>query len=112
MEVAGWPSFDGLKSDLAHALVAVTLPATSDLIAQNIGESLIKNFKCDLSILISDTHGRALRRGAINVAIGSYNFSVIDDARERKDIFGYNFFQPGGATSIKGYFIDQQHFSK
>ncbi|GAH34764.1 unnamed protein product, partial [marine sediment metagenome] len=26
---------------------------------------------------------------AINVAIGSYNFSVIDDAKGREDIFGF-----------------------
>ncbi|MCK4844458.1 MAG: coenzyme F420-0:L-glutamate ligase, partial [Candidatus Heimdallarchaeota archaeon] len=30
-----------------------------------------------------------LRRGAINIAIGSFNFSVMDNARGRKDIFGY-----------------------
>jgi len=68
---------------------AVTLPRDPDLSAKKIGEKLSSYFGCDISVLISDTHGRALRRGAINVAIGSYNFSVIDDARNREDIFGY-----------------------
>ena len=68
---------------------AVTLPDDSNKSAKKIYKKLTKHLKKDLSIIISDTHGRALRRGAINVAIGSYNFPVIDDARGRKDIFGY-----------------------
>lgn len=68
---------------------AVTLPKDSNASAVSIGKKLSKQFQKNLSILISDTHGRALRRGAINVAIGSYNFSVIDDVKGREDIFGY-----------------------
>ena len=68
---------------------AVTLPIDSSKSATFIGKKLSETFQKDLSLLIADTHGRALRRGAINVAIGSYNFSVIDDAKGREDIFGY-----------------------
>jgi len=68
---------------------AVSLPKDSNYSARKIGEKLSANFKRKISVLISDTHGRALRRGAINIAIGSYNFSVIDDAIGREDIFGY-----------------------
>jgi coenzyme F420-0:L-glutamate ligase/coenzyme F420-1:gamma-L-glutamate ligase len=68
---------------------AVTLPDDSDKSALKIHQTLTKYLKRDISVIISDTHGRALRRGAINVAIGSHNFPVIDDARGRKDIFGY-----------------------
>lgn len=68
---------------------AVTLPEDSDKSASKIGKKLQKAFGKNLSVLISDTHGRALRRGAINIAIGSFNFSVIDDAIGREDIFGY-----------------------
>lgn len=68
---------------------AVTLPEDSDESALKIGKKLKKIFGKNFSVLISDTHGRALRRGAINVAIGSFNFSVIDDAIGREDIFGY-----------------------
>lgn len=73
----------------AHPNCAVTLPEDSSISARYIGEKLVKHYKKNISILISDTHGRALRRGAVNVAIGSYNFSVIDDAIGRKDLFGY-----------------------
>ncbi|MCK5303781.1 MAG: coenzyme F420-0:L-glutamate ligase [Candidatus Heimdallarchaeota archaeon] len=68
---------------------AVTLPIDSSKSATFIGKKLSETYQKDLSLLIADTHGRALRRGAINVAIGSYNFSVIDDAKGRVDIFGY-----------------------
>ncbi len=68
---------------------AVTLPIDSSKSATFIGKKLSETFQKNLSLLIADTHGRTLRRGAINVAIGSYNFSVIDDAKGREDIFGY-----------------------
>jgi len=68
---------------------AVTLPLDSMASAEKIGRILVKKTTKKISIIISDTHGRALRRGAINVAIGAYEFPVIDDARGRKDIFGY-----------------------
>ena len=68
---------------------AVLLPDDSSKSAKRIGEIIEKEMGINISILVSDTHGRALRRGAINVAIGSYNFAVIDDAKGRKDLFGY-----------------------
>ena len=67
---------------------AVTLPTDPEKTARKIGVYLKSRLKKTISVLISDTHGRALRRGAINIAIGSYNFSVIDEARGRRDIFG------------------------
>ena len=68
---------------------AVSLPIDSNHSAYEIGKKLSEHYNKKISVLISDTHGRALRRGAINIAIGSYNFSVIDDAIGREDIFGY-----------------------
>lgn len=68
---------------------AVTLPTDPNVSAKRICNALSDKTSKSLSVIISDTHGRALRRGAINVAVGAYNFPVIDDARGRKDIFGY-----------------------
>ncbi|NPD89779.1 MAG: coenzyme F420-0:L-glutamate ligase [Asgard group archaeon] len=68
---------------------AVTLPIDSNKSAEIIGKKLSIHFDKNISVIISDTHGRALRRGAINVAIGSYNFSVLDNVVGREDIFGY-----------------------
>jgi coenzyme F420-0:L-glutamate ligase/coenzyme F420-1:gamma-L-glutamate ligase len=68
---------------------AITLPEDSDKSAEEIGRIIEEYSEKKISVLISDTHGRALRRGAINIAVGSYNFSVIDDAIGREDIYGY-----------------------
>ena len=67
---------------------AISLPSDPDKSAKEIGTQLQRKYKKNISVVISDTHGRALRRGAINIAIGAYNFAVIDDARGRKDVFG------------------------
>jgi len=44
---------------------------------------------CNVGIIISDTHGRPLRRGEINVAIGVAGIKPIRDRRGEKDLFGY-----------------------
>ncbi|HDM89508.1 MAG TPA: F420-0--gamma-glutamyl ligase, partial [Candidatus Bathyarchaeota archaeon] len=43
----------------------------------------------DVAVIISDTHGRALRRGQINVAIGVAGIKAIRDRRNERDLFGY-----------------------
>jgi len=43
----------------------------------------------DVAVIISDTHGRALRRGEINVAIGIAGMKPIRDRRNERDLFGY-----------------------
>mgnify|MGYP002397167667 FL=1 len=40
-------------------------------------------------MIISDTHGRPLRMGEINVAIGVAGIKPIRDRRGEKDLFGY-----------------------
>ncbi len=86
----GWISANAaVDQSNAARNCAILLPVEPDMSAKIIGETISRHFNINVSVIISDTHGRALRRGAINVAIGSYNFSVIDDVRGRKDIFGY-----------------------
>ena len=88
--VHGWICANSaIDQSNARPNCAVSLPKDSNRSAREIGKILSANYKKEISVLISDTHGRALRRGAINVAIGSYNFSVVDDAIGREDIFGY-----------------------
>ena len=43
----------------------------------------------DVAVIISDTHGRPLRDGEINVAIGVAGFKPIRDRRGEKDLYGY-----------------------
>jgi len=42
-----------------------------------------------VAVIISDTHGRPLREGEINIAIGVAGISPIRDRRGEKDLFGY-----------------------
>jgi coenzyme F420-0:L-glutamate ligase/coenzyme F420-1:gamma-L-glutamate ligase len=65
------------------------LPKDPDLSARHIRRR-IKDFTGrDVAVLISDTHGRALRRGEINVAVGVAGINPIRDRRGETDLFGY-----------------------
>jgi coenzyme F420-0:L-glutamate ligase/coenzyme F420-1:gamma-L-glutamate ligase len=43
----------------------------------------------DIAVIISDTHGRPLRDGEINVAVGVAGFKPIRDRRGEQDLYGY-----------------------
>ena len=42
----------------------------------------------DVAVVVADTHGRPLRRGAINVAIGCSGLEPLLDRRGEKDLYG------------------------
>jgi coenzyme F420-0:L-glutamate ligase/coenzyme F420-1:gamma-L-glutamate ligase len=42
-----------------------------------------------VAVIVSDTHGRPLRRGEINIALGISGFKPIRDRRGENDLFGY-----------------------
>jgi len=65
------------------------LPKNSDRSAQEIRRKIRKLTGKDVAIIISDTHGRPLREGEINIAIGVAGISPIRDRRKEKDLFGY-----------------------
>jgi coenzyme F420-0:L-glutamate ligase / coenzyme F420-1:gamma-L-glutamate ligase len=65
------------------------LPADPDASARHIREEIKKCTGCNVAVIISDTHGRPLRMGEINVAIGVAGFIPIRDRRGEKDLFGY-----------------------
>jgi coenzyme F420-0:L-glutamate ligase/coenzyme F420-1:gamma-L-glutamate ligase len=43
----------------------------------------------DVAVIVSDTHGRPLRDGEINIALGVAGINPIRDRRGEKDLFGY-----------------------
>lgn len=43
----------------------------------------------DVAVIITDTHGRAWRLGAVNLAIGTAGMAPISDFRGQPDRFGY-----------------------
>lgn len=65
------------------------LPKNPDRSAQRIRKKIKKFTGKDVAVIISDTHGRPLRKGEINVAIGVSGINPIKDQRGRKDLFGY-----------------------
>jgi len=67
----------------------VLLPDNSDVSAGKIRKEIKRLTGCDVAVIISDTLGRPIRRGEINVAIGVAGIKPIRDRRGEKDLFGY-----------------------
>jgi len=65
------------------------LPKNPGASAQKIRQKMQSLTGCDVAVIISDTHGRPLRMGEINVAIGAAGIKPIRDRRGEKDLFGY-----------------------
>ena len=65
------------------------LPVNPDASAQNIRREIKKQTGCNVAVIVSDTHGRPLRMGEINIAIGIAGVKPIRDRRGEKDLFGY-----------------------
>jgi coenzyme F420-0:L-glutamate ligase/coenzyme F420-1:gamma-L-glutamate ligase len=65
------------------------LPEDADKSAQVIRQKIMQIAGKDVAVIVSDTHGRPLRRGEINIALGVAGFEPIRDRRGEKDLFGY-----------------------
>ena len=65
------------------------LPENPDRSAREIRQNIRKVTGKDVAVIISDTHGRPLREGEINIAIGVAGINPIRDRRREKDLFGY-----------------------
>ncbi|MHA2060717.1 MAG: coenzyme F420-0:L-glutamate ligase [Candidatus Sifarchaeia archaeon] len=68
---------------------ALLLPENSDRSAEKIRKKIHKEFGVEVAVIITDTFGRALRSGAVNVAIGTSGIKPIIDLSGVKDLFGY-----------------------
>jgi len=65
------------------------LPENPDESATKIRNEIMKLTGCDVAVIVSDTHGRPLRHGEINIAIGVAGIKPFRDRRGEKDLFGY-----------------------
>jgi coenzyme F420-0:L-glutamate ligase/coenzyme F420-1:gamma-L-glutamate ligase len=65
------------------------LPQNADASAQAIRKEIKNLTGCNVAVIVSDTHGRPLRMGEINVTIGIAGIKPIRDRRGEKDLFGY-----------------------
>ena len=65
------------------------LPKNADRSAQRIRHKILELTKKDVAVIVSDTHGRPLRLGEINIALGTSGFKPLRDRRGEKDLFGH-----------------------
>ena len=77
------------KSNVQGERDVVLLPKNPNASAQRIRQGIKELTGCDVAVIVSDTHGRPLRMGEINVAIGVAGIKPIRDRRGEKDLFGY-----------------------
>lgn len=67
---------------------AALLPKDPDESAKMIRERIRELTGAEVAVIVADTHGRPLRKGAINVAIGCSGLSPLLDRRGEKDFYG------------------------
>lgn len=77
------------KSNVQGERNVAPLPVDPDESARRIRRRISEITHQDVAVIVSDTHGRALRRGEINVAIGVAGMKPIRDRRGETDLFGY-----------------------
>ena len=77
------------KSNVPGGRNVALLPVNPDLSARRIRRRIRKLTGKDVAVIISDTHGRPLRDGQVNVAIGVAGIEPIRNRRGERDLFGY-----------------------
>jgi coenzyme F420-0:L-glutamate ligase / coenzyme F420-1:gamma-L-glutamate ligase len=64
------------------------LPADPDASAARLRERLMMQHACDVAVIVSDSFGRAWRRGTIGTALGVAGMPALVDLRGQPDLFG------------------------
>ncbi|MHA1210105.1 MAG: coenzyme F420-0:L-glutamate ligase [Candidatus Freyarchaeota archaeon] len=77
------------KSNMPGENFVTVLPRDPQKSAREIRAELEKLTGVKVAVIISDTHGRPFREGAINVAIGVSGMKPLWDRRGDVDLFGY-----------------------
>jgi len=77
------------KSNVPGERIVALLPKNPDESARRIRQEIKRQTGKTVAVIISDTHGRPLRDGEINVAIGVAGIMPIRDRRGEKDLFNY-----------------------
>ena len=77
------------KSNVLGERTVALLPKDPDKSARQVRQEIMEQTGKKVAVIISDTHGRPLRDGEINVAIGVAGLIPIRDRRGEKDLFDY-----------------------
>ena len=88
----------------AGAEPVLLLPRDPDASARALRDKLAAHFRCRLAVIITDSWGRAWRRGTVGVALGVAGLPPLLDLRGRRDLFGRELrvTQTGFADEIAG----------
>jgi coenzyme F420-0:L-glutamate ligase/coenzyme F420-1:gamma-L-glutamate ligase len=77
------------KSNVPGERTVALLPKNPDESARQIRQEIKEQTGKTVAVIISDTHGRPLRDGEINIAIGVAGLIPLRDRRGEKDLFDY-----------------------
>lgn len=77
------------RSNVPGERKVAPLPKDPDRSARRIRRKIKRLTGKNVAVIISDTHGRPLRKGEINVAIGVAGVDPFRDRRGETDLFGY-----------------------
>jgi len=77
------------KSNVPGEHCVALLPEDPDASARRLRRRIKELTGRDVAVIISDTYGRPLREGEVNLAIGVAGIAPIRDRRGEKDLFGY-----------------------
>jgi coenzyme F420-0:L-glutamate ligase/coenzyme F420-1:gamma-L-glutamate ligase len=77
------------KSNVPGTNIVSLLPVNPDKSARKIRDVIEKQSKKRVGVIISDTHNRPFRLGAINIAIGCSGINPIKNYSGEKDLFDY-----------------------
>lgn len=80
--------FSGVDQKNAPPGRYIALPHDPDESARRIHERLSKEFSIHLPVIITDTHGRPWRQGAVNTAIGVAGMSPFNKNAGKEDLYG------------------------
>jgi len=77
------------ESNVSGGGYVTLLPSDPDESARKIRNTVLKLTGANVAVIISDTHGRPFREGAVNVALGVAGMKPLWDRRGDRDLFGY-----------------------
>jgi len=77
------------QSNVPGGRTVAPLPKNPDRTARKIKQNVMRLTGKDVAVIVSDTHGRPLREGEINIAVGVAGINPIRDRRGETDLFGY-----------------------
>ncbi|WP_340820863.1 coenzyme F420-0:L-glutamate ligase [Methanolobus sp. WCC4] len=66
----------------------IDLPTDPDRSARKIGESIEERTGKNISVIVTDTNGRAFKIGQTGIAVGVYQIHPIKNWKGQKDLFG------------------------